>query len=56
MSTFIPATRETTAKANDKSYIWTLALVLIALCLVSLVLALTSESFAHALQLLGQVT
>jgi len=54
MSIFItPASRKATAQATNKQFTVTLVLVLVVMCLSSLVLAITSEPFAHAVELMG---
>jgi hypothetical protein len=51
MSSFV---REAAAQASDKQAATTLALMAVALCLGNIVLALVSEPFARALELMDR--
>lgn len=47
------ASRKTAAQAKEKRDAWALALVLVVMCLIGLVLAIISEPFAQAVELMG---
>ena len=55
MSTLVtPVDRKATTQAKDKRDAFALILVLVVVCLGNLVLVLTSETFARAVELAGQ--
>ena len=53
MSILVTPVTQATAQAKDKRDAWTLALVLVVICLGNLALVLASETFAQAAELTG---